>query len=443
MRLAIKRWITPPIFAQDEIKTYRARLLNAVLLTIMGYTPIILLGNWVGGRTPIATSGLNALVFVYCALLWLVMHRGRVALAGIGLLAGGMIVLTAGIAALGTIRTPTTAWFSLVVIVGGMLFDLPGILVTTALCSLIIFGLIGAENAGWLPVPDTSVTITQWVTYSVLLIASGGLTFYSVRSTRDALKRAGRELAERQRTDEEIRQLNHDLERHAAELEVANKELESFSYSISHDLRMPLASIGGFASRVLQDYDHLPPDARHMVELIQANSTEMTQLVEGLLKFSRSIRQPLQMQSVEMKALVRQVLEELRPQEEGRKVDIIIGELPPCRADPLLLKQVWMNLLSNAFKFTRVREVARIEIGSRLAREGETLYFVRDNGVGFDPAQADRLFGVFQRLHSEDEFEGTGMGLAILERIIRRHGGHVDAEGAVDQGATFFFTLPS
>ncbi len=179
-----------------------------------------------------------------------------------------------------------------------------------------------------------------------------------------------------------------------------------------------------------------------MVELIQGNSTAMTQLVEGLLEFSRFIRQPLHRQMVDVNGLVRQALEELHARSEGRKVEISIGELPPCQADPVLLKQVWMNLLSNALKFTRDREVARIEVGAKPTEEGEMLYFIRDNGVGFDPEHAERLFGVFQRLHSE-EYEGTGVGLAIFERIIRRHGGQVCAEGVVDHGATFYFTLPA
>ncbi len=443
MRLQIKRWITPPVFEHDESKTYRASLLNSVLIGILGLVSIALVGSWLGGRTPAATIGLDVLVFASCAGLWYWMRRGQVTLASIGLLATGAISITAATATLGTIRAPATALFLLMVIVGGLLFDRLGILVTTGLSSLAVLGLILAENAGLLPPADRSVTITQWVIYTALFGVCGGLTYYSVQSTREALKRADRELADRQRTEEQIRDLNRDLERRAAELEVANKELESFSYSISHDLRAPLASIGSFASRLLEDYDQLPPDARRMAELIQGNSTAMTQLVEGLLEFSRFIRQPLHRQSVDVNELVRQVLEDLHAQEEGRKIEVRIGDLPPCQADPILLKQVWMNLISNALKFTRAREVARIEISAKTTGEGTTLYFIRDNGVGFDPKEAERLFGVFHRLHSEDEYEGTGVGLAIVERIIHRHGGQVRAEGELDHGAAFYFSLPA
>jgi signal transduction histidine kinase len=441
MRLTIKRWIISPIFEHDEIKTYRARLLNAILIGILGLALVSLVGSWLGGRTPTATVMLDVLVVVSCAGLWYWMRRGQIVLASIALLAAGAISITAAVATLGTIRAPATALFLLLVIVGGLLFDLPGILVTTGLSSLAVLGLILAENAGWLPPVDQSVTITQWAIYTGLFGVCGGLTYYSIQSTRDALKRADRELAERERTEEQIRNLNRDLERRASELQVANRELESFSYSISHDLRAPLASIGAFASRLLEDYDQLPPDARRMAELIQGNSAAMTQLVEGLLEFSRFIRQPLHRQKVDVNELVHRVMEDLHAQEEGRKIEFRIGDLPPCHADPILLKQVWMNLISNALKFTRAREVAQIEIGAKTAEEGAPLYFIRDNGVGFDPKQSERLFGVFHRLHSEDEYEGTGVGLAIVERIIRRHGGQVRAEGEVDRGATFYFSL--
>ncbi len=251
-----------------------------------------------------------------------------------------------------------------------------------------------------------------------------------------------RDITVRKQIEQQVQKLNHDLEQRAVELQIANKELESFSYSISHDLRMPLASISGFADILLKDCgSQLPLDALTYLELIRNNSMEMNQLVEGLLSFSRSIRQPLRKQTVDLNQLVRQALEDLRAQQQGRRVEIEIGDLATCQADPILLKQVFINLLSNALKFTRQREVAHIEIKVTQTDDGEILYAVHDNGVGFDPQQADQLFGVFQRLHSQEDYEGTGVGLAIVERIIRRHGGRVCAEGEVDRGATFYFTL--
>jgi PAS domain S-box-containing protein len=250
------------------------------------------------------------------------------------------------------------------------------------------------------------------------------------------------DITERKQAEEHLVKLNRDLERRAIELEMANKELESFSYSISHDLRSPLSAINGFSTLLLENYaDPLPPDGLRFLELIRNNSIEMNQLVEGLLSFSRFVRQPIKKQPVDLSALARQVVEDLSKQREGRQVEINIADLPAAQADPVLLKQVLTNLLSNALKFTRRRELARIEIGSNTTKDDEVLYYVRDNGVGFDNAQAEKLYGVFQRLHSQEEYEGTGVGLAIVERIVRRHGGRVCAEGEVNKGATFYFTL--
>lgn len=258
----------------------------------------------------------------------------------------------------------------------------------------------------------------------------------SARADAEARKR------ELEQVEVEIQGLNRDLAHRNTELESANRELESFSYSISHDLRTPLGSIENFAKLVLQDHTgEFSPEAQLYLGLIRDNSAAMTRLVQGLLSFSRTLRQPLRKETVDPHQQVSQVLEELRSQQAGRQVEIVLGELPPCQADPVLLKQVWVNLLSNALKFTRRCDPARIEIASTTSPAGEMCYLVRDNGVGFSPENAERLFGVFQRLHSEDEYEGTGVGLAIVQRIVARHGGRIWAESAVGQGATFWFTL--
>ncbi len=270
-----------------------------------------------------------------------------------------------------------------------------------------------------------------------------------------------RDITERKESEQAIHELNRALERRATELEIANQELEAFSYSVSHDLRTPLHSVEGFARLLVQEHGaELTPTTRRYAELVSANTQAMIELVNALLNLSRTARQPLRKQRVEPAELVRQALKEQAPQPAGHQIQLELGELPPCNADPVLLKQIFVNLLSNAIKFTRTRQVARIEIGSAPLRTSqlgtivsdpassdrepspvEIAYFVRDNGVGFDMDQADKLFGVFQRLHSEEAYEGTGIGLATVARIVHRHGGRVWAESAQDRGATFYFTL--
>ena len=261
-------------------------------------------------------------------------------------------------------------------------------------------------------------------------------------------------------SNKEIRKLNDELEQRVLDrtkqLEAANKELDSFSYSVSHDLRAPLRAIDGFSRIVLEDYGApLADEGKAYLQMVRDNTRQMGHLVDDLLAFARLGRQSLTKHTVDPDKIVRRCLEAMVKDQEGRQVEITIGELPPCQADSTLLKQVWTNLLENALKYTRKQEVARIEIGSRveprLVVEGEPgspqgggtelVYFVKDNGAGFDMKYISKLFGVFQRLHRAADYEGTGVGLAIVQRIVQRHGGRIWAEAAVNQGATFFFTL--
>jgi signal transduction histidine kinase len=224
-------------------------------------------------------------------------------------------------------------------------------------------------------------------------------------------------------------------------LEEANAELESFSYSVSHDLRAPLRAINGFSQALLEDYGStLPTDGQSLLARVRENTKRMGQLIDDLLVFSRLGRKPLEMGPVDMTALAEAAVQEVRHADQGRDVEVIVGHLPTAIGDTGLLRQAVSNLVANAFKFTRQRARARIEIGSR-ADGDETVYYVRDNGAGFDMKYATKLFGVFQRLHRESDFEGTGVGLALVQRIVHRHGGRVWAEAQLDQGATFSFTL--
>ncbi len=237
-------------------------------------------------------------------------------------------------------------------------------------------------------------------------------------------------------------QLDRRVAERTRELEAANKELESFSYSVSHDLRGPLQSISGFAAVLDRKFSELlPPDARRYLDLVQRNAQRMGTLIDELLRFSSLGHQPLgAIKPVSMQRLARECLEELAPEINRRGIEVALGELPDATGSATLLRQVLANLLGNAVKYTRRQPEARVQLGCELLN-GEQVFFVRDNGAGFDMQYADSLFGVFRRLHTDDEFEGTGIGLATVQRIVNRHGGRIWAKAAVGKGATFFFTL--
>jgi signal transduction histidine kinase len=246
--------------------------------------------------------------------------------------------------------------------------------------------------------------------------------------------------------EDAVRQLNTELERRVidrtAQLAEANQQLEGFTYSVSHDLRAPLRAIEGYSRMLEEDHrDQLDTDARRLLEVIAENTRRMSQLIDDLLTFSRLGRQSIVPTEIDMTALARETFDALAGSAYQVAPQLVLGALPTVQADRALLRQVWVNLLSNAAKYSSTRASPRIEITGRSDAE-EHIYCVRDNGVGFDMKYYDKLFGVFQRLHSSSEFPGTGVGLAIVERIVARHGGRVWAEGKPDAGAAFYFSLP-
>lgn len=241
----------------------------------------------------------------------------------------------------------------------------------------------------------------------------------------------------------ELEASNHELEAANKALAAANEELTAFNHSVSHDLRAPLRAVDGLSELLLSNFSaHLPAEAQRFLATMNLSVKRMQRLVDDLLRFSSLGSQALHLKRVDMTTIVHSVLNELRHEQQSREVEVRIGELPRTEGDPAMLRQALANLLSNAYKFTRHQAHPVVEVGARTEADGTPTFFVRDNGAGFDMARAQRLFGVFQRLHRSDEFEGTGVGLSIVQRIVDRHRGRIWAEAAVGRGATFYFTLP-
>jgi signal transduction histidine kinase len=301
--------------------------------------------------------------------------------------------------------------------------------------------LVLAAAIGWAFSRRITTPLRQ-VTDAAEAVAHAGVVAHVAIDRHDEIGRladAFNTMAER------VEQARADLEARVAvrteELSAVNRELESFSYSVSHDLRAPLRAIAGFVQILEEDHAAaFAPEARRALERVKANATRMGQLIDDLLAFARIGRQPISRQPVDVTHLARTAADEAMAG-AAHPIDLVIEPLPPCHGEPALLKQAFANLIANAVKFTARAERAAITIGAQT--DGETVYFVRDNGAGFDERFAEKLFGVFQRLHRTAEFEGTGVGLAIVQRIITRHGGRVWAVGRLNEGATFYFTLPA
>jgi PAS domain S-box-containing protein len=271
----------------------------------------------------------------------------------------------------------------------------------------------------------------RWLGWTIAPFAAEGLLYIFAR-----------DMTERRERENEIRRLNTDLEQRTLSLQLLNQELESFSYSLAHDLRTPLRSITAYSEMIAAgEAGELSSEALKMVRTIQRNSGRMTQLMDDFLAFFRVARKDVKQEKIIMNAIAREAIATVQV-DAKREIEFKVGALPPAKGDPAMVLQVLVNLVSNAVKFTALKEKAEIEIGC-LTDRTPTVYYVKDNGVGFNMKYYSRLFGVFERLHRREEFDGTGIGLAIVQKIVQRHGGSVWAEAVIDQGATFYFTLAS
>lgn len=296
----------------------------------------------------------------------------------------------------------------------------------------------------WLSGSIKALTALVSLPTAVLLVrlVPKALALPSPLELKQANESLKREIVERKQAFEQIQELNKQLQRKSALLEAANQELESFSYSVSHDLRAPVRHIDGFATLLQRHEGALDEQGRRHLDTISESAKRMGQLIDDLLVFSRIGRAELRHVTVNLDQLVQDAIRDLEPEIRGRNIVWKQDPLPTVVGDAAMLRQVFVNLLANAVKYTRLTDPARIEITCTTTTAEEIVVSVRDNGVGFDMQYVDKLFGVFQRLHRQDEFEGTGIGLANVRRIVLRHGGRTWAEGKLNEGATFFFSLP-
>ncbi len=321
-----------------------------------------------------------------------------------------------------------------------------------------VFKIIHEKSRGIIDNPVNRVLqeglITDHFNFTVLMTRDGreipvvesGAIVYDQHNRISGVVLVFHDITSRKEAEEQIRNLNTELEKRVEErteqLKITNKELESFTYSVSHDLRTPLRAIDGFSAMLESDYKNsLDDEGRRLIHIVRQNAQKMGILIDELLTFSRLGRASMNKTTIDMKEMADSVIEELIQTDKKKNIEIIVDDLLSVKGDPGMMRQVWINLISNALKFSRGKVEIKISISSS-KETGRIRYCVQDNGAGFDMKYYDKLFGVFQRLHSEKEFEGTGVGLAIVQQVITRHGGSIWAQGKINQGATFCFSLP-
>lgn len=378
---------------------------------------------------------------------FLLNHLRRVDAAVQLLLVGMLIAVSVSMMAGHGIHDSGMILYPTVVVLGSLLLGPVAYRVLVSLVVASVFLIWWLGSTGRIAPEFRELTdISDLAAIVVVLALQAVAVNVLARGLFGSLREARRENVERRAAEEEVRRLNLDLERRVeartAELAAANEDLESFAYSVSHDLRAPLRVAANYASILHEEHSgDWDPAARHLLDRIRLSNTRMNVLIDELLRFSRLGRESIGKTTVDMDMVARHAIDTLVAAAPARDVEWVLGGLPPAQADPVLIEQVFVNLLGNALKYTSKRERARIEVGFDEA-DGEPSYFVKDDGAGFDMRHVDRLFGVFERLHHAEEFEGNGIGLATAQRILHKHGGRIWALAEPDKGATFRFQLP-
>lgn len=435
----LKRIFQPTIETGDPDRNYLARTFHAHVLggAILMMLIVFIFILWTDA--PASQTGAIASVAILLLLGLGVLRRGRfvpsVWLVVIALTGLAWVSAFYG----GGLRNPNFLGITLIALMGVSIFVGQSQAIGYSLWGVLSgFGFFIAEQMGLLPKATLLPKVVTWGVQGVLIMVALALISVASFMTRRALERARLDLQERQRLNAKLEQ---GVEERTAELQAANHELEAFTYSVSHDLRAPLRGIDGYSHLLLEDYqDCLDEEGQQYLKNIRLATQKMNDLIDALLRLSRLTRAEITWAMVNLSELTRSILEEFQRNAPERQVEITIQPEVTASGDARLLQAVLENLLGNAWKFSSRQAQTRIEFGAGEA-DGKAFYFVRDNGAGFDMKYVDKIFQPFQRLHSPDEFEGSGVGLATVRRIIHRHGGRIWAEGAVGQGATFYFTL--